>query len=91
MAEPAWTVVFYADERGREPAREFLGGLDLDTNRRFDWSIEQLRLRNTQAREPLVRHLEGRLWELRETSTTNIYRSSVLLLHRTGDSVRAWV
>ena len=27
-----------------------------------------------QAREPLVRHLEGDLWELREESSTNIYR-----------------
>lgn len=40
----------------------------------INWSIEQLRLRNVQAREPLVRHLEGRLWELREESRTNIYR-----------------
>jgi phage-related protein len=31
-------------------------------------------VRNVQAREPLVRHLEGRLWELREESQTNIYR-----------------
>ncbi len=27
-----------------------------------------------QAREPLVRHLEGKMWELREESRTNIYR-----------------
>ncbi|MBT9170948.1 MAG: hypothetical protein DDT18_01305 [Actinobacteria bacterium] len=36
--------------------------------------MEQLRLRNVQAQEPLVRHLEGELWELREESRTNIYR-----------------
>ena len=36
--------------------------------------MEQLRLRNVQAREPLVRHLEDDLWELREESNTNIYR-----------------
>lgn len=41
---------------------------------RFAWSIEQLRIRNVRAREPLVRHLEGDLWELREESSTNIYR-----------------
>lgn len=38
------------------------------------WSIEQLRVRNVRAQEPLVRHLEGKLWELREESSTNIYR-----------------
>lgn len=26
------------------------------------------------ARQPLARHLEGKLWELREESSTNIYR-----------------
>ncbi len=31
-------------------------------------------MRNVQAREPLVRHLEGKVWELREESQTNIYR-----------------
>jgi len=36
--------------------------------------MEQLRVRNVQAREPLVKHLEDKLWELREESRTNIYR-----------------
>src|SRR5688572_9919076 len=69
-----WSVVFYTDDRGNEPVREFLLNLDWTTRARFDWSIEQLRIRNTQAREPLVRHLEGKTWELRRESDTNIYR-----------------
>ena len=36
--------------------------------------MEQLKLRNVRAREPLVKHLDGDLWELREESQTNIYR-----------------
>lgn len=36
--------------------------------------MEQLRVRNVRAREPLARHLEGDLWELREESSTNTYR-----------------
>ena len=74
MQDQEWTVVFYANEQGDEPVREFLNSLDLKTKARFDWSIEQLQMRNVRAREPLVRQLEGRLWELREESTTNIYR-----------------
>lgn len=74
MNEPDWLIVFYNDGRGNEPVREFLRGLDLRTQARFDWAIEQLRLRNVQAREPLVRHLGGKLWELRRESDTNIYR-----------------
>ncbi|HEY7030208.1 MAG TPA: type II toxin-antitoxin system RelE/ParE family toxin [Thermomicrobiales bacterium] len=69
-----WTIVFYVDENERSPVREFLGDLDRTTQRRFLWSIEQLRVRNTQARFPLVRHIEGDLWELREESSTNIFR-----------------
>lgn len=74
MEQPDWTIVFYVDAAGKEPVAEFLGSLDLKTQARFDWSIEQLRVRNVQAREPLVRHLEGKIWELRRESDTNIYR-----------------
>jgi phage-related protein len=69
-----WTLEFYIDERGRCPVEEFLDSLDQRTRARFGWSAEQLRIRNVRAREPLVRHLEGNLWELREESATNIYR-----------------
>ncbi|MGZ3610622.1 MAG: type II toxin-antitoxin system RelE/ParE family toxin [Ktedonobacteraceae bacterium] len=69
-----WIVVFFVDEKGSSPIREFLQNLDLKTQARFMWSIEQLRVRNVRAQEPLVRHLEGKLWELREESGTNIYR-----------------
>ncbi len=48
--------------------------MDKKTQVRFAWSIEQLRLRNVQARKPLVDHIEGKIWELREESQTNIYR-----------------
>lgn len=74
MANSEWSIVFFVDARGNEPVREFLRGLDIRTRGRFDWSIEQLRTRNIHAREPLVRHVEGKLWELREESQSNIYR-----------------
>lgn len=52
----------------------FLADLDQKTQTRFEWSIEQLRMRNVQAAEPLVKHIEGKLWELRRGSSGNIYR-----------------
>lgn len=73
-ARNEWTIEFYTEENGASPVQDFLDRLDDKTQVRFAWSIEQLRLRNTQARPPLVRHLEDKLWELREESTTNIYR-----------------
>jgi len=68
-----WIIVFY-QEGERSPVEEFLRKLDKKTRVRFRWSIEQLRIRNVAARQPLVRHLEGKIWELREESRTNIYR-----------------
>lgn len=72
--ERDWSIAFYLDEQGHSPVEEFLEGLDLRTQARFEWSIEQLCVRNISAREPLVRHLEDKLWELRRESQTNIYR-----------------
>lgn len=74
MAAPDWSIVFYTTPAGDSPVEAFLAGLDAKTQIRFAWSIEQLRLRNTQACPPLVRHLEGKLWEPREESATNIDR-----------------
>ncbi len=74
QGQEGWTLEFFIEDRGSSPVEEFLDGLDLKTRARFRWSMEQLRVRNVQAREPLVRHLEGDLWELREESRTNIYR-----------------
>jgi len=59
---------------GPQPRQDFLIPLDPRTQRRFRWSIEQFRSRNVRARAPLVRHLEDKLWELREESQTNSYR-----------------
>ena len=80
--EPEWSIVFYTDARGNQPLLDFLSNLDLRTQARFDWSLEQLQLRNIRAREPLVRHLEGRVWELRRKSSTNIYRLLYAVLSR---------
>jgi phage-related protein len=74
MAAEEWSIVFYVTQGGDEPVREFLESLDLRTQARFAWSIEQLRIRNVQAREPLVRHPQEKIWELRRESRTNIYR-----------------
>lgn len=77
-----WRIVFYVDERGQSPVEDFLDQLDEKTQVRFVWSIEQLRQRNLQAKAPLVKPLEGKLWEIREASHGNIYH--VLYFFFTG-------
>jgi len=83
--QPEWRIVFYVDENGNSPVEEFLRGLDIKTRTRFTWSLEQLRIRNIQAAEPLVKHLEGKLWEVRWASDRNIYR--VLYFFFTGRQI----
>lgn len=74
VAESSWSIEFYETASGYIPVADFLDSLDTKTRARFRWSLEQLRLRNVQAREPLVKKLDDALWELREESGTNIYR-----------------
>src|SRR5579871_5725470 len=86
MAHQAgWTIVFYTTADGQEPVREFLSSLDQKTQLRFEWSIEQLRVRNVTATEPLVKHIDGKLWELRRASNGNIYR--VMYIFFTGHHI----
>lgn len=82
MTVTNWTIEYYVDDNGHVPVREFLASLDPKTYVRFQWSLEQLRLRNVQAREPLVRHIEGKIWELREESRTDIYRILYVFVSR---------
>lgn len=72
--EQEWTIEYYLSEDGASPVQEFLATLDHKTLARFDWSIEQLKMLNVHAREPIVKHIEGKLWELRRASDGNIYR-----------------
>lgn len=71
--ESEWAIVFY-QEGSRSPVEEFISSLDKKAQVRLEWSIEQLRRRNVRAREPLVKHIEGKIWELREESRGNAYR-----------------
>ena len=92
MTSSDWAIEYYVEDNGRVPVREFLKTLDQRTYARFLWSLEQLAQRNIHAGEPLVRHVEGKVWELREESNTNIFRllyffysgRRIVLLHGFG-------
>ena len=90
MTGDEWSVVFYVDDAGDSPVETFLSSLDLKTQARFLWSIEQLRVRNVQAREPLVRHLDGKLWELREEKQDQHLSPALFLLPWAQDRFRPW-
>ena len=64
MTSNEWTVEYYVEDSGAVPVREFLKALEQQAYVRSLWSLEQLRQRNILAREPLVRHVAGKTWEL---------------------------
>lgn len=69
-------IIFYKDEKGNSPVEEFLLGLVTSNNALFNKAssgIEKLRYR-IYHREPLSKHLDSGLWELRIKSGTDILR-----------------
>jgi len=67
-------VVFYSDSRGEEPIAEFINELRqksyTDKNARINFNkivayIDILCEKGTRAGEPVVKHLDGDIWELR--------------------------
>ncbi|MBI4078723.1 MAG: type II toxin-antitoxin system RelE/ParE family toxin [Candidatus Levybacteria bacterium] len=69
-------IVFYKDKHGKSPIEEFLIEL-IESNRilvtKTRQAITKLRYR-IYHKEPLSKHLEQGLWELRVKSETNILR-----------------
>lgn len=70
----AWKILFYKEENGTCPVREFLAHLSDDDQMRIRASLKKLQALNISAREPLVDHLEGKLCELRVESCRKAYR-----------------
>ena len=96
MPEPDWTIVFYTDGRS-DPVREFIDRLDPQAQVRIRAAIQELRIRNVQAKWPLVDHIEGKSWELRRDSGRGAYRvlyftfsgKRIVLLHGFQKKTRA--
>lgn len=69
-------IIFYKDKRGNSPIKEFI--LELGRNNRIlaaktRQGIEKLRNR-VYHREPLSKHIESELWELRIKAGNDILR-----------------
>lgn len=67
-------VIFYSDSRGEEPVAEFISELrkksNTDKNARINFNkiiayIDILCEKGTRIGEPVAKHLDGDIWELR--------------------------
>ena len=85
-------VYFYRDKNGRQPVLDYItelgGRKDKDSRIKFNKIgdyIEALERYGTQLKEPYIKHLEGKIWELRPLAERVFFvawhNDSFVLLH----------
>lgn len=67
-------VIFYEKEDGERPAEEFIRSTDKKMAARIVVDLKLLALEGPSAREPLSKHLEDGIFELRSKQGNNIAR-----------------
>jgi len=69
-----WSVEFYVDARGRCPVATFLEQLPPRARGHIVHQIDLLQERGPTLGMPYVRHLQGKIWELRVRTRGTAYR-----------------
>lgn len=70
----AWITEFYTDERGRAPVEEFFDTVPQKERASILRALDLLAEFGLQLGSRYVRHLEGKLWELRVQTRGKAYR-----------------
>lgn len=70
---PSWVVEFYTDHRGLSPVIEFLQSLSVRDRAKVARYLQLLGEFGPSLTMPHVRHIEGRLWELRPDAYRVLY------------------
>ena len=84
-----WNIIFYEKENGSVPVMEFLNKLTEKHHAKALRDIDVLEKYGTSLTEPHVKHIKGKLWELRIKSASDISRifyfthvgKNIVLLH----------
>ena len=84
-----WNIIFYEKEDGTAPVQEFLDNLPIKHRAKAFRDIDLLEKYGTALTKPNVKHINGKLWELRIKSASDISRifyfiavgKSIVLLH----------
>jgi phage-related protein len=69
-----WTIDFYRDTEGNVPVEDFLVSLSEKDRARIARTINLLEEYGLQLGLPYVKHLRGKLWELRIRAGRRAYR-----------------
>lgn len=70
----SFKVIFYAQEDGTEPAKDFILALDKKMRAKVMKELKMLSLNGTELREPYSKLLEDGIFELRAQSGSDITR-----------------
>lgn len=84
-----WNIIFYEKEDGTIPVHEFLSTLPAKHHAKALRDIDVLEKYGTALTEPHVKHIDGKLWELRIQSAGDASRifyfvaigKNIVLLH----------
>ena len=84
-----WNIIFYEKENGSIPVQEFLDALPANHHAKALRDIDVLEKYGTALTMPHIRHVQGKLWELRIKHSSDISRifyfipigNDIVLLH----------
>lgn len=84
-----WNIIFYEKDDGTIPVKDFLDKLNIKHHAKALREIDLLEKYGTTITKPHVKHIKGKLWELRIQSSGDISRifyfipifNGIILLH----------
>ncbi len=80
-----WSIVFYERENGEIPVQGFLDSLTRQQRTKAIHEIEILEQFGTALRMPHAKHIDGKLWELRIKTGSDISR--IFYFIHVGDNI----
>jgi len=80
-----WNIILYEKEDGTIPVRDFLEALPKKHRAKAIHDIDVLEEYGTTLKEPHVKHIQGKLWELRIKSASDISR--IFYFVHVGDDI----
>lgn len=74
-----YEIIFYEDEKGNVPVKDFLDSMDLKMRSKMLLSINIIKVQGPLIRMPYSEELEDGIFELRAKSGSNISRICIFL------------
>lgn len=74
MEESNFEIIFYEDNKGEIPVKDFINSLNGKMRAKVTLALEQLSIEGNYIREPYSKHLEDGIFELRVKVSNNQVR-----------------